>query len=124
MPRCEKSRRVCREPQHTGLWRGTGAQEEKLTVEELEALRLCDLEGLSQDEAGSRMDISRGTFQRILYRARKKVASALVNGHNITIGGGNYQLADCSCECMKQCADCGFKTSSTKASANSASTGK
>ena len=45
--------------------------------DELEALKLCDLDGLTQEEAGKRMRISRGTVQRILAGARKKVASAL-----------------------------------------------
>lgn len=45
--------------------------------DELEALRLCDMEGLTQEEAGERMKISRGTAQRILSSARKKTATAL-----------------------------------------------
>lgn len=45
--------------------------------DELEALKLCDLDGLTQEEAGKRMGISRGTVQRILATARKKVAMAL-----------------------------------------------
>ncbi len=45
--------------------------------DELEALKLCDLDGLTQEEAGKKMRISRGTVQRILASARKKVASAL-----------------------------------------------
>ncbi len=45
--------------------------------DELETLKLCDLEGLTQEEAGKRMGISRGTVQRILASARKKAATAL-----------------------------------------------
>ena len=48
-----------------------------IAVDELEALRLCDLEGLSQAEAGGRMGVSRGTVQRILASARRKTADAL-----------------------------------------------
>ncbi|NOQ65720.1 MAG: DUF134 domain-containing protein [Desulfobacterales bacterium] len=51
-----------------------------LQRDELEALRLCDLDGLVQEEAGSRMGVSRGTVQRLLASARKKVARALVEG--------------------------------------------
>lgn len=51
-----------------------------LARDELEALRLCDLEGLTQEEAGKRMGVSRGTVQRILSSARKKVALALTSG--------------------------------------------
>ncbi len=48
--------------------------------DELEALRLCDLMGLTQEEAGQRMGVSRGTVQRIVTAARAKVARALVEG--------------------------------------------
>ncbi len=51
-----------------------------LALEELEVLRLCDLEGMTQEEAGSSMEISRGSVQRILSRARRKCAEALVKG--------------------------------------------
>jgi predicted DNA-binding protein (UPF0251 family) len=48
--------------------------------DELEAIRLCDLEGLTQEQAGRRMGVSRGTVQRILTKARGKVALALTEG--------------------------------------------
>jgi len=52
---------------------------EKITlfIDELEALRLCDHDCLSQEEAGLKMGISRGTVQRLLSSARGKVATAL-----------------------------------------------
>ena len=49
-------------------------------MSELEVLRLCDLEGMVQEEAGQRMGVSRGTAQRLLASARKKTAQALVEG--------------------------------------------
>ena len=58
-----------------------------LQRDELEALRLCDLEGLFQEEAGRRMGISRGTVQRLLTSARKKVAQALVEGAALLLDG-------------------------------------
>lgn len=48
--------------------------------DELEALRLCDMEGLTQEEAGQSMGVSRGTIQRIITVARRKVATALSQG--------------------------------------------
>ncbi len=48
--------------------------------DELEALKLCDLEGLFQEQAGERMGVSRGTVQRLLASARQKTADALVSG--------------------------------------------
>jgi predicted DNA-binding protein (UPF0251 family) len=54
-----------------------------LSRDELEALKLCDLDDLTQEEAGVRMGVSRGTVQRILSVARKKVATALTQGRAI-----------------------------------------
>lgn len=48
-----------------------------LFKDELEALKLCDMDGLTQQEAGLKMGISRGTVQRILSSGRSKVAEAL-----------------------------------------------
>ena len=56
-----------------------------LEIAELEAFRLVDLEGLSQEEAGERMGISRGTVWRLLQRARKKTAQALSEGRPLYI---------------------------------------
>lgn len=63
-----------------------------LTIEEVEAIRLKDLEGLLQEECAERMKISRATFQRILLDARSKIADALVMGKAIRFGGGDYYL--------------------------------
>jgi predicted DNA-binding protein (UPF0251 family) len=52
---------------------------------EVEALRLVDLEGLSQEAAGVKMSISRGTVWRLVQSARKKVAQALTEGRPLTI---------------------------------------
>ena len=52
-----------------------------LHQDELEALRLCDAEGLTQEEAGRSMGVSRGTIQRIITIARQKTAQALTEGH-------------------------------------------
>lgn len=51
-----------------------------ISRDELEALRLCDGDDLTQEQAGKRMEVSRGTVQRILAVARKKVAMALTEG--------------------------------------------
>lgn len=57
-----------------------------LTLEEMEAVRLVDLEGLEQEEAAKSMGISRKTLWRELQSARKKIAEALVEGKAIGIG--------------------------------------
>jgi len=65
-----------------------------LTVDEREAIRLADLQGLSHEDAGRQMGVSRATFGRIVQRARYAVADALINGKAINVEGGNYRLAD------------------------------
>jgi predicted DNA-binding protein (UPF0251 family) len=63
-----------------------------LTVDEREALRLSDLLDMSHEEAGRHMGVSRATFGRIIQRARKTVADALIEGKAIRIAGGNYHI--------------------------------
>lgn len=60
---------------------------ERLSLEhdELEAMRLCDVGGLTQEEAGSQMGISRGTVQRLVVSGRKKMVAAIVHGHALVI---------------------------------------
>ncbi len=70
-----------------------------LTVDELETLRLADLEALYQEDAAGRMKVSRSTFARALEAARRKVADALVNGRAIVIEGGVVHLPGERCRC-------------------------
>lgn len=63
-----------------------------LGLDEVEALRLADVELLYQEEAAAMMRVSRATFGAILKRARHKVADAIVNGKAIEIRGGVYNL--------------------------------
>jgi predicted DNA-binding protein (UPF0251 family) len=50
----------------------------RLGPDELEAMRLCDLDDHDQTSAGKRMQVSRGTVQRLLTSGRRKVVSALL----------------------------------------------
>ena len=61
---------------------------ETLRVDELEALRLADLEGLYQEAAAEQMGVSRPTFARILNRARSTVARAILEERLLLIGDG------------------------------------
>lgn len=63
-----------------------------LTVDELEAIRLADFEGLDQIEAAKKMKISQSTLQRILVKAHKKIAEALVLSKAIKIKGGEVMM--------------------------------
>lgn len=79
--------------------KGIPEMEVTLSIEEAEALRLCDLLGLDQIEAASRMDVSRGTLQRILISARGKTADAIANAKTIRIQGGAYVPNPCRIRC-------------------------
>ena len=80
-PRCKKPR-ICVCPARGKAFKPTGiplSQIDKIALyaDELEALKLCDLDGLTQEEASLKMGISRGTVQRLLSSARGKAATAL-----------------------------------------------
>jgi len=97
MPRPRLFRRVWFEPEVTyfkpaGI-RMIDLEESILTVDEFEAVRLKDLEGMEQEEAAKKMGISQPTFHRLILSARKKIADAIVNGKAIRIEGGNYMFA-------------------------------
>jgi predicted DNA-binding protein (UPF0251 family) len=64
-----------------------------LTVDEVEALRLADLESLYQEKAAEKMNVSRQTFGRIIDSAHKKVGEALVKGKALKIDGGEFEMA-------------------------------
>ncbi len=96
MPRPRRCRRVFCEPNVT-FFKPAGIrmielEESILTVDEFEAVRLKDLEGIEQEEAAKKMNISQPTFHRLLLVARKKIADAIVNGKAIKIHGGNYRV--------------------------------
>ncbi len=59
-----------------------------LELDEFEAIRLSDFEGLTQEKAAEKMKVSQPTFNRILSSARRKIADALVNGKAIRIQTG------------------------------------
>jgi predicted DNA-binding protein (UPF0251 family) len=62
----------------------------RLELGELEAMRLCDLEGHDQEEAGLRMGVSRGTVQRLLKRGRSKTVRAMVESAALLIEKGAH----------------------------------
>jgi len=72
----------------------TELQEVVLTMDEFEAVRLADLEGLYQEAAASRMKISRQTFGNIIKVAHGKIADAIINGKAIKIEGGVYARSE------------------------------
>ena len=69
-------------------------EEVHLTVDERESIRLADLLDMSHEEAGRNMGVSRATFGRIVQRARKSIADAMINGKAINIEGGKYKITN------------------------------
>ena len=109
MPRPRKRRRLWHEPQ-PAVFKPVGVPLQRLTHvtllhEELEALRLADLEGRYQAESAEQLGVSRSTFQRIIVDARRKVVQALVDGAALHIEGGTFRVA----ALCWQCAECGHR---------------
>lgn len=96
MPRPCRWRRVMGPPPHSYFvpWGTTDHQVAILSLDQYEALRLADLEGLSQEEAAEHMGVSRPTFGRILEEAHRTVARALVYGQALRIEGGRCIIGE------------------------------
>lgn len=94
MPNRKRQRRVAEPPRMEGYKPfGIPARELAsviLLYEELEAIRLVDYEGLLQEDAAVKMNISRPTFTRLYRKAHKTIAKAFVEGKAISIKGGDY----------------------------------
>lgn len=72
-------------------------EEVVMTLDEFEAMRLADLDGLYQERAAERMNVSRPTFSRIIDVAHRKMADALVHGKALRIEGGPVQIEGRQC---------------------------
>lgn len=115
MPRDVKARRVCNVPEVLRfIPEGSSEEVTVITIEEVESLRLCDLESMEQDRAAALMNISRGTLQRILYSAHRKVAEALCWGREIQIKGGHFELSEVRCKGENSCRYCCFRLKEIK----------
>lgn len=99
MPRPCKRRRICAEP----VCRRFGPAGElpadirepvTMTLDEFEAVRLIDLMGMTQEECAGQMQVSRTTAQAIYGSARIKLAECLVNGRELVLAGGDYEVCD------------------------------
>ena len=98
MPRPRKWKRVCCLPENNVFGQLNHANEARaiviMKVEEYEAIRLIDFEGLMQEQCADKMGVARATVQKLYQDARKKIADSLVNGSILRIEGGDYQLYD------------------------------
>ena len=108
MPRPFKCRNIFSEPGITAF-KPTGIPANELEIielrlDEVEAIRLADLEGMYHEEAAKRMGISRATFGRLVQGARQKVADALLQGKMLTFKGGKVVISGGR---AFLCSDCG-----------------
>jgi len=108
MPRPQCCRRIAGRPIasvfHPTEIPACGLVEVVLTLDEFEAIRLADLEGLYQEQGAARMHVSRPTFGRILGTAHRKVAEALAHGRALKIEGGTVRVErprSLRCECPR-----------------------
>ena len=106
MPRPKCRRHICGMPDKNYFKpRGIPTldlEEVNLTLDEFEAVRLADYEQLYQEEAATRMNISRQTFGRIIEEAHKKIADVLINGKALKIDGGAVALDESKSCCQKK----------------------
>lgn len=98
MPRPFRLRRVCCRPD-ANYFKPRGIpidllKEVNLTMDELESIRLADLEGMYQEKAAKKMKISRQTFGNIITSAHKKIADSLVNSKALRIEGGVVKMME------------------------------
>lgn len=98
MPRPRKWKKVCSLPEINLYGPLNGLNEEReiilMTVEEYETIRLIDQESLTQEESAEKMNVARGTVQKLYNDARAKLAESLINGNILKIEGGDYKLYD------------------------------
>lgn len=104
MPR-PKSNRIVHEPPIFTDFKPIGVKgfslvQVQLSIDEFEAIRLADYEGLSQEEAAEEMEISRPTFTRLIENARKKIADFIINGKVLNIDGGNIHFRNNIIKCQ------------------------
>ena len=107
MARPEKSKRVCVTPSYKYFFSDSpveGSEEEILTIEQFETVRLIDYVGLTQEQCATQMNVARTTVQRMYTEARKKIAGFLIKGCSLSIDGGNYRICEHKDRCCQNAA--------------------
>ena len=105
MPRPQQNRKICIPPKMQGFKpygiRSKAVESIPLLFDEYETIRLLDYDGLTQEQAAEKMEVSRPTLTRIYERARQKIARAFVEGKMIVIEGGNVEFDSCWYRCSR-----------------------
>ena len=97
MARPTKQRRICKAPAYCEFGPIGKVDDQEpivLDVTEYECLRLIDYEGLTQEECAKQMNLVRTSVTGIYARARQKIADSLVNGKELWIEGGSYEVCE------------------------------
>jgi len=107
MPRPKSRRLIHTPPLYAGFKpmgvKGRDLSDLEMSLDEFEALRLADYEGLSQEDAALEMDISRSTFSRLIESARRKSSEFFIQGRRLVIEGGPVHFK----ENLVRCRECG-----------------
>jgi predicted DNA-binding protein (UPF0251 family) len=90
-----KKLRYCRGVEGFNLFKPAGIPLSQLEIielglDELEAMRLCDLDGKQQEEAARAMGVSRGTIQRLLQSGREKLLTSITEGQALSFGDADH----------------------------------
>ncbi len=108
MSRPQKERRVKEPPKIQGMKPigvpGKLLDKVILSIDEYEALRLADYEGMAHQNAADRMEVSRPTFTRLIEKARKKMAESIIEVKDLIIEGGTYSFK----QILVRCINCGI----------------
>lgn len=104
MPRPQDNRMVLEPPLFSefkplGI-KGQDLEQIQLALDEFEAFRLADYNGLSHAEAADEMGISRSTFSRLIEKARKNIADFIIQGKLLTIEGGSVHFRNNIIRCQ------------------------
>ena len=110
MGRPQKMRRICEEPRYLSFAPRDSLAGECciLSVDEYETIRWIDYKKMTQEQCAKIMDVSRPTVTEIYESARYKLADSILNGKELQIGGGCYQLCNgqagrfCQMRCKKE----------------------
>ena len=104
MPRPKKNKMVSSPPLYSGFKpvgiRRDMLQDINLEIDEYEAIRLSDYEGLDNADAAAEMEISRSTFSRLIEKARTKMATFIIEGRMLQIVGGKIHFRDNVLKCQ------------------------
>ncbi|ETP71343.1 putative DNA-binding protein [Lachnospiraceae bacterium JC7] len=96
MPRSPKYRKICRFPDYFSFVPEDTEVEDienvSMSLDEYETIKLLDYKGMNQEECAGSMGVARTTVTAIYESARKKLATAIVEGKRLSIEGGHVQI--------------------------------